>query len=197
MQAVSGEEFLRWAADRGVGIDPHYPDSGCLRLLPPAEHSRFWVVPAEPRTWPHFVASLSGALDAWAAGLLWPRSGSWPRYGSSHSYDGGVRDVVLRGAGILDGWSGAVRFSRDDGDALIAVLFPYMPFGSCVDDDLFFVPDHARQFLQTDHHGVVHAECRSEGRILELVEHMVAKGYELPAELPDATFRRPAWMGGG
>lgn len=196
MEAVSGDKFNRWVAGHGVGVDPRYPDSGCLSLLPPADHARFWVVPDDAATWPHFVASLLGGLDEWATGLLWPRSGSWPQSGWSLSYNEGVRDIVLRGAGIPDGWSGAVRFKRDEENALVAVLFTFIAFGWCVDDDLFFVPDHAWQLLQTDHHGVIHAECRSEERVQRLVAHMSAEGYELPAETPDWTFNRPAWMGG-
>jgi hypothetical protein len=197
MQAVSGEEFVRWTAGRGIGVDPRYPDSGCLILLPRADHARFWVVPADPAAWPDFVASLLGGLDEWTTGLLWRRSGGWPQFGQSRSYNEGVRDVILRGAGIPDGWPGAVRFNRGEEDALVAVLFVSMAFGWCVDDDLFFVPDHARQLVQTDHHDVVHAECGSEERVRELVAHMAAEGYELPAEPPDETFKRPAWMSGG
>src|SRR5262249_29775368 len=70
MQAVSREEFFQWAAGHGIGVDPRYPDSGCLIPLPPANHARFWVVPADPATCPHFVASLLGGLDEWATGLL-------------------------------------------------------------------------------------------------------------------------------
>jgi hypothetical protein len=53
-----------------------------------------------------------------------------------------------------------------------------------------------RQLLQIDHHSVVHAECASEERVLELVADMAAEGYELPAESPDWTFKRPACMSG-
>ena len=75
------------------------------------------------------------------------------------------------------------------------MLFAYLAFGWCVDDDLFFVPDHGRQLLQTDHHDVIHVECASEDRVRRLVAHMDEAGYELPEEPPDETFRRPAWMG--
>jgi hypothetical protein len=89
-----------------------------------------------------------------------------------------------------------VQFERDEEAPLMAFLFASMAWGWCVDDDLFFVPDHARQLLHTHHHDVIHAECRSEERVLELVAHMAAKGYELPAEPPDGTFKQPALMGG-
>jgi hypothetical protein len=194
MKPVPGEEFLRWATSAGIGFDPHYPDSRRLGFLPPRDHARFWVLPADPATWPHFVVSLLDGLDEWTIGYLWPRSGTWPEGGKSRSYNEGVRDVVLRGAGVPDGWAGAVQFERDEEDALLAVVFAYLAFGWCVDEDLFFIPDHGRQVLQTDHHDVIHVECASEERVQKLVEHMTEAGYALPTELPDWTFKRPAWM---
>jgi hypothetical protein len=195
MQGVPGENFLRWAAGVGIDFDPRYPDSGCLRLVPPRDHARFWVLPSDPASWPHFIASLLEGLDEWPTGFLWPRSGAWPSCGQSQSYNEGVREVVLRGAGIPDSWTGAIRFDRGEEDALIAVLFAYLAFGWCVDDDLFFVPEHGRQLLQTDHHDVIHVECASEERVQKLITHMAEAGYELPNELPDWTFALPAWMG--
>lgn len=154
-------------------------------------------MPSDPSAWPHFAASLLDGLDEWDSGFLWPRSdGRWPDPAQSQSYNEGVRDVLLRGAGIPGGWGGAVRFGRDEEEALVAVLYAFLAFGWCVDDDLFFVPDHGRQLLHTDHHDVIHVECASEERVQRLVAHMVEAGYELPTELPDWTFKRPAWMGG-
>jgi len=197
MEAVSGAEFLRWAAGVGVGFDERYPDSRYLSLLPPRDHARFWVLPADPATWPHFAASLLSGLDEWAAGLLWPCAGDWPDSRRSKSYNEGVRDVVLRGAGVPDEWRGAVRFERDEENVLLAVLFAYLAFGWGRDDDLFFVPDHGRQLLHTSHHDVIHAQCTSEERVQKLVGHMAKEGYELPTEPPDWTFKRPAWMSSG
>ena len=57
MQTVSGEEFLHWATARGIGVDPRYPASGCLSLLPPTDHARYWVVPDDP-------ASLDGLEES-------------------------------------------------------------------------------------------------------------------------------------
>jgi hypothetical protein len=66
--------------------------------------------------------------------------------------------------------------------------------GCCVRDDLFIVPDHGRQLINTDHHGVVHVACQETARLLQFIEHMTLGGYELPQDLPDATFKRPSWM---
>jgi hypothetical protein len=77
---------------------------------------------------------------------------------------------------------------------LVAVLYAYLAFGWCEDDDVFFIPEHGQQLLKTDHHDVIHVECASEARILNLVAHMAEAGYELPCEPPDWTFKRPAWL---
>jgi hypothetical protein len=134
-------------------------------------------------------------LDEWHSGHLWPRSGSWPTPEQSQSYNEGVRDVLLKGAGIAAGWTGAVRFGHEEEDTVVALLYASLAFGWCVDDDLFFVPDHGRQLLQTDHHDVIHVECLSEEQVQRLVGQMAQAGYELPREPPDATFKWPAWMG--
>jgi hypothetical protein len=173
METVPAEEFLRWAAAVGIGFHPHFPDSGCLCLLPLRKQARFWTVPPDPA---HFTAALVNGLDEWSSGFLWPRSGTWPDPAQSRSYDEAVRDVFFRGAGIQGGGAGAVRFGHDEEDALLAILYATLAFGWCVDDDLFFIPDHAQQLLQTDHHNVIHVQCATEERVQSLVEHMVEAG---------------------
>src|SRR5262245_25154761 len=195
MEAVRSEDFLRWASGAGVGFHPRYPDQ--LTFLQLADHARFWVIPPDPAAWPHFIAALLGGLDEWAAGYFWPRAGTWPRAIRSESHNERVCDIVLRGAGVPDGWAGAIRFDRAEESAVVAVLFATMAFGWCGADDLYFVPDHAKQIVQTDHHDVLHANCASEERVKELAGHMMAAGYALPTELPDWTFKKPVWMGGG
>lgn len=102
--------------------------------------------------------------------------------------------MLLRGAAIPSAWVGAVRYPRDETDALLAVLFAYLALAWSVDDDLFFIPDHGSQLLRTDHHGVIHVECSSQEQLRQLVAMMAGAGYNLPDEPPDGTFRRPAWM---
>jgi hypothetical protein len=194
METVRSEGFWRWAAKANLGIDPRYPEFGCLCLLPPTECARFWVLPSDPSAWPHFAASLLKGLDEWDSGFLWPRAGRWPDPAQSKWPSEKVRDVLLRGAGIPGGWDGAVRFCRDEEEALIAVLYAFLAFGWCCDDDLFFVPDHGRQLVHTDHHDVVHVGCVAMEQLQGFVDHMAEVGYELPCELPDETFKRPAWM---
>jgi len=188
MQTVPGEAFLQRAADVGIGFDSRYPDSGSLSILPPCDHARFWVLPTDLATLPHFITSLLHGLDEWSSGCLWPRCGIW------RADNDDERDALLPSLGIPDNLAGAVRFANDEEDAVITILNAFLAFGWCGTDDLYFIPDHGRQLMHTDHHDVIHVECASEERVMKLVARMTEAGYKLPTELPDATFRRPAWM---
>jgi hypothetical protein len=192
VEAIPVAQFLAWATDLNIGPHPDYPAH--LTLLPPTDHARFWVLPGDPAAWPHFVSALLGGLDPWAASYLWPRSGQWPATAECLTRNERVRQVTLRGAGVPDGWAGAIRCDRTEADTAVAVLCAFLTYGWHSPDDVWFVPDHGRQVVQTDHHDVVHAECRDEGRVLALVDHMARAGYTLPSEPPDATFKWPTWM---
>jgi hypothetical protein len=194
LQAVTNHDFLTWAAKLGIGFDDRYPESRSLRILSPEDHARFWELPRDPATWTHIAHSILEGLDPWASGYLWPRAQVWPTAADSTADFERVRHVMMRGAEIPDGWTGAVRYDRGETDKLLTVLFVYLAFGWHSFDDLFFIPDHGRQILGTDHHDVIHVMCQTEDRIQDFVEHMREAGYELPTELPDETFRRPSWM---
>lgn len=195
-EAVSADEFLAWAAAAGIGFDPRYPGTDCLRLLPPRDWSRFWELPYHPRSIPSLVDAVLEGLDRWEAGYLWPRIGRWPTWTSSGLANEQVRDVFWRGLGMPGGWTGAARVSRDERPAIIAALVASLALGGDSCSDLFFVPDHGRQIVLAGHHDVIYVECAEEARILKLVRHMDRVGFALPTEPPDATFKWPAWMPG-
>jgi hypothetical protein len=192
MKTVSAQEFSDWAAENGINVE-----EGFLSILPNRPYTRFWVFPPDPAMLPHFINTLLVGLDKWKTGLLWPRSGKWFEKGQFSAENEGVRDTVLSGVGVPKSFKGALQFDQTESDSVISILFVYLVFHWCGDDDLFFIPDHARQVLQTDHHDVVHVECLSEEQIEKFVAHMASEGYELPTELPDETFIRPAWMSEG
>lgn len=187
-EQISTAEFLAWAAGLGVGFHPEYP--GCLGLLPPRDSTRFWVLPADPAAWPHLIETVLDCVDDWNFGSVWWRSGTWV-----DQEDHPVRSVLWRGAGIPPGWAGAVRFSRDERPAVVAILYASLAFGWHSEDDIYFVPDHGRQVIKTDHHGVLHVTCADDARIGTFVEQMAAADYPLPTEPPDWTFKWPPWMG--
>ncbi len=77
---------------------------------------------------------------------------------------------------------------------MLTAVFTQLTFGWSVTDDLFVVPDHGRQMILTDHHGVVHAQFLDQRRIEPFVRDMREQGYPPPVELPDETFKKPDWM---
>lgn len=197
MQPVKGGDFLIWASGLGIGFDPRHPEAGCFCFLPPRQGcARYWTLAGDPATWPDFVAHFLDGVDPWATGFLWPREGKWPPPPKPSFLTDEVCAVVRRGAGIPEGWPGAVRFERTERTAIVAVLFAHLTFGGCVADDLYFIPDHGRQIIQTSHHDVVHVKCAEEDWMRQFVEHMAKAGHPLPTEPPDETFKRPSWMAG-
>ncbi len=193
-EAVPADAFLAWAAEAGIGFDPRYAGANSLGLLPGGESSRFWELPGHPYSAPYLVRAVLDGLDRWDFGYLWPREGRWPAAGATPLPSEQVRDVVLRGAGMPDGWAGAARVSRSEQLAVVAALFAALALGGDATSDLYFVPDHGRQVVQAGHHDVIHVECADEARVLAFVAHMQAAGFPLPTEPPDATFRWPHWM---
>ena len=102
--------------------------------------------------------------------------------------------VLLKAAGIPFDFEGAIRYDLNEVDKLLAAIFATMTLGSSVRDDFFVVPDGGRQFLQTDHHEVIHVSFADEQAVAPFVDYMPRNKYALPAKEPDSTFKRPGWM---
>jgi|SRR5215475_9223722 len=195
MRTIAPAKFLRWAAGKDLRLDPEYPDSAVLDFQGGSD-SRFWVVPPEPERRPYFVASLLELMGEWQICYVWRHLGSWP---AQASVDGGrINDAVelriLKGLGMPLGTADIVLFDVNDFDTLATLLFSTTIFGWSVNEDLYVVPDHAQQVLQSDHHGVIHVSFRAPADIAHWVSEMSQRGFDLPDELPDATFKRPSWM---
>jgi len=196
MKTVTEEEFLRWASTKGLGLDPRYPRSAVLDFRDGSE-SRFWEVPREPERRPCFLASLIDLMGDWQTCYVWRHLGSWPdpKHLDTDRMDDGVELLILKGLGVPLGSSAVLQFPRADRESLVTLLFSTTIFGRSVGEDLYVVPDHARQLLQTDHHNVVHVSLADSRDLHRWIAKMSAEGFDLPDEPPDATFKRPAWMG--
>ena len=190
MQPVSADTFLEQAAMAGIGYDPRYPAAESLIFLPPNEHSRFWVRPEQPSRWPHFVASLLSAAGGDKV-LACPRQGTWPNLVTALYALDRTQAVITTALGVPSGWRGAIAFDNNDRDRLIAILVMQLlePI-----NDLYVLAPAGTAFLQFSHHDVVHVSCATSAGIESVVNAMSAARYELPDELPDATFKRAAWM---
>ena len=64
MRTVTEDEFLRWAAGKGLGLAPQYPHSAVLEFHGGSD-SRFWNVPREPERRPYLIASLLELMGDW------------------------------------------------------------------------------------------------------------------------------------
>lgn len=195
LRAITEQAFLRWAAGKSLGLDPQYPDAAVLNFRGGSE-SRFWIVPSEPERRPYLIASLLELMGDWQICYVWRHLGSWPDPSTVDAQR--VNDVVecriLQGLGLPLGTADVAVFDRGDLAALIALLFSTTVFGWSVGEDLYVVPDHARHILQTDHHDVIHVSFRDRGEVTDWISRMAERGFDLPDDVPDSTFKRPPWM---
>lgn len=196
MKTMTEKQFLKWAAEKGLGPDPKYPNSAVLDFQGPSE-SRFWKVPEGAAQRPYFLSTLIDLMGEWQTCYVWRHLGRWPDPAnvSPHRITDAVELNILRGVGVPLGTAAVIAFDRSERAALVTLLFSTTIFGWSVADDLYVVPDHARQLLQTDHHDVIHVSFAADDDLRHWVSKMAEEEYDLPKELPDATFRRPDWMG--
>jgi len=194
MKSISEDDFLKWAATKGLQLDPRYPHSASLTFHDASEDARFWEVPLEPPGRPHFIGALLDLLGDWQLCYVWRHLGRWPSAAGSRRINDAVEFQILQGLGLPLGTADVVEFSRQEVGKLVTLLFSTTIFGWTVGDDLYVVPDHGRAMLQTDHHGVIHVIGRDSSDVHRWVTDMEKAGYSLPEEVPDETFKSPSWM---
>lgn len=194
MKTLTEAAFLAWAEGAGLGLDPQYPDSAVLVFRPDPHQERFWEIPAEPECRPYFILSLLELMGEWQECYVWRHLGSWPESADPRRINDIVEWRILQGLGIPLGTADVLTFERAELDKLVTLMFSTTVFGWSVGDDLYIVPDHARCIVQTDHHNVMHVSCRSAADVETWVTHMEERGFPLPEDIPDATFKKPGWM---
>ena len=124
---------------------------------------------------------------------MWRHLGYWASSGDMDANEV-VEHQILKGIGLPQGTTEVVEFERADHQALLTLLFSTTVFGWSVGQDLYVVPDHARYVLATDHHDVVHVEFRDTVDIELWVSTMAERGFPLPDNVPDQSFKHPPWM---
>ena len=194
MNLHSESNFLDWAQERGLGLDPRYPGSASLTFIPDHEFCRSWAVPREPRRRPEFLLNMIDAFGTWSAYRCWKHLGTWPASAAEQSLNDQVAHTIFRGIGLPEGGADVVEFDSSERVQLITLLLATTIFGFTTWDDLLLVPDTARGILKTDHHGDIHISFREEAPMNEFILCMEKKGYSLPDEVPDVTCKVPKWM---
>lgn len=197
MKTLTEDEFLKWAAIKGLGLDPQYPQSAVLTFQSESER-RFWIVPPEPEARPAFLALLIDLLGDWRSCYVWRHLGGWPHpdHIDAREINDAVEMLILRGLGLPPGGTDVVQIDRSERASLVALLFSTTVFGWSVREDLYVVPDNARQIVDVGHHGAVHVSFADPGDVNTWTAKMSEGGFPLPIEPPDATFKRPSWMVG-
>jgi hypothetical protein len=196
MKTLTESAFLAWADSAGLGFDPRYPHSAVLKFQADSGQGRFWEVPPEPECRPYFVLAFLELLGGWQHCHVWRHLGRWPDAAEPSRINDVVELNILKGLGLPLGTADVVTFDRSELDALVTLMFVTTIFGWSVAEDLYIVPDHARYVLQTDHHNVIHVAFRNPADVDEWVKRMDERGYSLPEDVPDKTFKQPDWMKG-
>ncbi len=132
----------------------------------------------------------------WRSIEVWPKVEDWGsdlRAAVLPGYPSLLRFIAAR-IGEPLGTDGAIRFDGGDGNALYALLIALIAEGWSWTEDAYLLPDDDDIILLLDHHGVVHAEFRSEERLAQFTAALAAGGFPLPTEPPDRTFKRAPWM---
>jgi hypothetical protein len=107
-----------------------------------------------------------------------------------------VRRILWSGIGVPNAWDGAVRVEAAETATLAALAFDRLLFGWSGPDDMYVVPDHAKQFMRISHTSIIIIEFAEEKRVAEVVKRMEAKGLPLPTEPPHDVIKWQPWMTG-
>ncbi|PYR48027.1 MAG: hypothetical protein DMF89_17360 [Acidobacteria bacterium] len=93
-------------------------------------------------------------------------------------------------------FSGALQFNNHETRDLLLLVANYYVFAWSAGEDLNILPDDGSCILMVSHHGELQGDFPDSQRLDAFVAFMEAKGYPLPDDAPDETFKIPKWMGG-
>lgn len=192
MKNVRSKQFMEWATGLMIGPDERHEEPRCLVYHPHRQFDRFWEIPESFQELAWFAAHVIDGLDPWSYCRAWPRGGYWPS--SEESGNDKEREGLLEAAGIEPDKHCALEYLPEERPRMIALVVLQLHYAQNMNDDVFLLPDHGRQFIHCDHHNVLHMRFADPGQLLPFITHMEANGYFLPEEVPDDLFARPSWM---
>ena len=194
MKLLTEIELKDWLKSRQLSWDEKY---GYIDFVGSASDGRFWCLPAHGRRIVYFLAIILDSLDPWQYLILCKQGATgWYEVGESTGVIEDVHDQILVSTGVPRDFQGAIRFEPSEKPLILTLLFNQLLFGWCVWDDVYVIPDHARQIVKTSHHDVVHVDFNDPSRIAAFAKRMSEEKFELPQEVPDGTFKIPHWMRG-
>lgn len=194
MRFILETTFIESAQARGYKFVRTKSNHGWFELEPSVDEGRFWGIPAEPERRPHLFSGMLELMGDWRTCMAWRVNGVWPASADPGRLNDNIELIILSGLGMPRGGTDAVEFSSEETEKLVTLMFSTSIFGWSVGEDLTIVPDHGRYLMQISHHNVVHVHFRSSADRVAYVSGMQEWGFNLPDELPDATFKRPSWL---
>lgn len=188
---MTSDAFVEWAAQRGIGSDPRFPDAPYLTSR---RESRFWEYPPAEAA-PHFINALIAAVGSDVRFWIYPKRGYWEvdPWFAAHP-PGRVWRTLLARLGVTMPAIGSVGVDAGERDVPLTMLFLQMPLGPALLVDSTVIPEDGSAILFFEHHGVVHAEFRESARLESAVGSLASAGYPLPTRAPDETFKPAGWI---
>ena len=177
MTTVKQDEFLRWCAEGRIEIHPRYAHNWPRNFWfkdDPVE-GVFYTRGPQTAEIESLLKALLKCSDAEET-FLW------------------AKEPALRLGGPFDLSNDALAVPATHGAILIRHLVPHIQRAGTTHDDLYIIPDHRQHFLMIDHHDAIFVEFATQSEQQRFVAAMHHEGIDLPADLPDETFKRPGWM---
>jgi len=100
MRVLSRADFLKTIEAVGVRLDSKYPKSAILGFPNKPDVARFWAVPGEPQTIPHFAATMINLLGPWKSIFVWKHLGSWMVEVKGEDLNDDIQALLYKGLGI-------------------------------------------------------------------------------------------------
>ena len=198
MQVIAESTFRPWLAEAGIRPHARFQSSDVLVFEQGEDLSRFWFPSFVPSDLPGFVLTALEAASADGPHYLMRRGGgSWYEPDPETAPGSNVIiDALLRAAGVPQDAAGALRFEKTDWKALNIVVLAHYVHGWSVGEDLHMFGEERDCAIVTSHHGELRVAFPNHPRLERFREHMLRAGYDLPAQVPDVTFKSPAWLTG-
>lgn len=192
MTLISESELKDWLSEHKLSWDDEY---GYIRFSGKPGEDRFWTLPQPARRIVYFLTVILDSIDHWNELVVCKQGASgWYSADNTPGMLEAVHDQIVASSNLPRNFKGAIRADRADYTSILTLLFDQLLFGWCMWDDVYVIPEHANQVIQTSHHDVVHVGFRDPAKIDSFVAAMAAKEFPLPEEVPDGTFKIPHWM---
>jgi hypothetical protein len=154
MEFVSKENFVQWAEQHNIEINPR--NNYGLDFTVKGNNLRYYY-PDNPRGYCYLISEILKAFSGWDKCWIWKRYGRWRfdevKGGELHDP---VWAALIHKLGVPDNYSGAIVFDKSEFSVLMAILFVQMSFGWSLPDDVFLISSNAREIVYFDHDEAIH-----------------------------------------